>query len=65
MTKKVCPKIGNIITYRTPLSGDGKYKSKILDIYNNVLKVKVIEIIEPSDDPISPQKAGDIDYIIH
>ena len=62
-------KIGGKITYDTPLSGGGIYKAEILEIENetaiyNAYKVKVLKVIRPSQNPIAPQKVGDIDHII-
>ena len=58
-------KVGDTVTYDTPISGGGIYKSEILAIEDeNVCKVKVLEIIKPSRNPIAPQKVGDIDYLI-
>ena len=58
-------KIGEEITYDTPISGGGIYKANILEVEGeNTYKVKVLKVIKPSRNPIAPQKVGDIDYVI-
>lgn len=57
-------KIGDKVTYDTPLSGGGEYEVEILGIGDgNIYRVKILKIIRPSRNPIAPQKVGDIDYV--
>lgn len=58
-------KVGDRITYDTPLSGCGKYEAEILGLESdNVYKVRISKVVKPSHNPIAPQKPGDIDYVI-
>lgn len=61
--------IGDVITYELPFSGFrrgyGRYKAEVLGIEEQgVYKLKVLEVIQASANPIAPQQPGDIDYVL-
>ncbi len=55
-------KVGDKITYDTPLSGGGKYEAEVLEIKDNIYKVKILRVIQSSQNPLGRQ-IGDIDYL--
>ena len=58
-------KVGEIVTYDTPLSGEGIYEAEVLELEaENIYKVKILKIIRISRNPIAPQKIGDIDHVL-
>lgn len=58
-------KVGDEVTYDTPLSGGGIYRVTVLSPpAEGVYKIKILEIIKPSRNPIAPQKVGDTDFVI-
>jgi len=55
-------KVGDKLTYDTPLSGHGKYEAEVLEIKDNIYRVKILRVIQPSQNLLGRQ-IGDIDYL--